>query len=528
MRSSSTVALIGAVLVSFSLLHLAQAVIAHEGSEIREDYEFSEDFKFGVSTAAFQIEGAWNEGGKGESMWDKYLHDHPEYTPDRSNGDIAADSYHKYVEDVKLIKDLGVKYYRFSLSWPRLLPQGTDNERNEVGIDYYHRLLKEQKADIIPVVTLFHWDLPTLLMDLGGWTNPKVIDYFVDYARFAFKEFGDEIKIWTTMNEPHQHCYNGYGSDYFVPRLKSSGIGDYLCAHYMLLAHAKAYRLYEREFKPHQNGRVGITLDAFWADPKNSSDPLDVIAAKRYIQLHLGIFAHPIYSNTGDYPALVRDIINTNSRKQNFTRSRLPVFSKHEIEELKGSSDFFGLNHYTTFLMAHPAANETWNIPSWDHDTYAKMEQNPAWPVPGAEWLSVYPPGFRKLLNWIKKNYGDVPIIITENGMCDYGGLKDYTRVSYYNDYLYQMLLAMKKDNVNVEGYFAWTLLDDFEWSDGYITKFGLYEVDFDSPERTRRKKLSADNYRNIVVKRKIDFDYIKQPKMKKLPHQRPEEENII
>ncbi|XP_059056668.1 myrosinase 1-like [Achroia grisella] len=522
MRSSSKVAKIGAVLVSFSLLCLAHVAATTEDFDIKEDYEFPEAFKFGVSTAAFQIEGAWNEGGKGESMWDTYIHEHPEYTLDHSNGDIAADSYHKYTEDVKIIKDLGVKYYRFSFSWPRILPQGTDNKKSKDGIDYYHKLLEElRRANITAVVTLFHWDMPTPLMDLGGWSNPKMVDYFLDYARFAFEEFGDEVKIWTTMNEPHQHCYNYC---YYIFSVLQSGT----YAHYMLLAHAKAYRLYEKEFKPRQNGRVGITLDAFWADPKNSTDPLDIEAAERYRQMRLGIYAHPIYSNIGDYPPLVREIIDTNSRLQNFTRSRLPVFSKEEIELLKGSSDFFGLNHYTTYLMSHPTINETWTIPSWDHDTFVRMEQNLAWPIPGADWLSVYPPGFRKLLNWIKNNYGDVPIVITENGMCDFGGLKDYTRVSYYNDYLYQVLLAMYKDNVNVEGYFAWTLLDDFEWTDGYATKFGLYEVDFDSPERTRRKKLSADNYRNIVEKRKIDFDYIKQPKMKKLPYQTPEEENTV
>ncbi|XP_026755414.1 myrosinase 1-like [Galleria mellonella] len=528
MRSSSKVAKIGAVLVSFSLLCLAHRAIAIEGFGNKEDYEFPENFKFGVSTAAFQIEGAWNEGGKGESMWDTYLHQHPEYTLDHSNGDIAADSYHKYAEDVKLVKDLGVQYYRFSFSWPRLLPKGTDNKKNKDGIDYYHRLLKElRKANLTAMVTLFHWDMPTPLMDLGGWSNPKMVDYFLDYARFVFTEFGDEVKIWTTMNEPQQHCYNGYGTNYFVPALESGGIGDYLCSHYMILAHAKAYRLYEKEFKPYQNGRVGITLDAFWAEPKNSIDPIDIEAAERYRQMRVGIYAHPIFSKVGDYPPLVRNIIDGNSRQQNFTRSRLPVFSQDEIQEIKGSSDFFGLNHYTTYLMSQPTVNDTWTIPSWDHDTFVRMEQNPAWPIPGADWLSIYPPGIRKLLNWIKNNYGDMPIIITENGMCDFGGLMDYTRVQYYNDYLYQTLLAMKKDYVNVEGYFAWTLLDDFEWTDGYATKFGLYEVDFNSPERTRRKKLSADNYRNIVMTRKIDFDYIKQPRMKKLPYQR-NEENIV
>ncbi|XP_013190175.2 myrosinase 1 [Amyelois transitella] len=509
MRSSSRVALVGTVLASVLCLVHGNTL---GGSEDGVKYDFPNDFMFGVSTAAFQIEGGWNADGKGESMWDTYLHEHPEYTPDHANGDVAADSYHKYKEDIEMIKELNVKYYRFSLSWPRILPYGTDNYINKPGATYYRKLIEELRmANITPVVTLFHWDLPTPLMDLGGWSNRKMVDYFVDYARVAFDLYGDVVKIWTTINEPHQHCYNGYGSDYFVPAIVSNGVGEYLCAHYILLAHAEAYRLYEREYKPHQHGRVGITLDAFWGEPRNSSNANDIEAAERYNQFHLGLYAHPIYSKKGDYPDIVRMRIDSISAYQNFTRSRLPSFTEDEIHKLKGSSDFFGLNHYTTFLMSSSLMEDAWRVPSMDHDTGVKLEQNSYWPKPGAEWFTVYPPGFRKLFNWIKNEYGnDIPIIVTENGMCDFGGRKDYDRVQYYNQYLHQMWLAINKDKCNIEGYFAWTLMDDFEWKDGYTVKFGLYEVDFDSPERTRRKKLSAINYSNIAKTKQIDFNFIK------------------
>ncbi|XP_053603502.1 myrosinase 1-like [Plodia interpunctella] len=510
MRSSSGVAALGTVLAS--LLYLVQGATLG-GSQNVEKVTFPPDFMFGVSTAAFQIEGGWNADGKGESMWDTYLHKHPEYTPDRSNGDVAADSYHKYKEDIEMIKELNVQYYRFSLSWPRILPHGTDNYINKAGAAYYRTLIEELKmANITPVVTLFHWDLPTPLMDLGGWSNRKMVDYFVDYARVAFDLYGDIVKIWTTMNEPHQHCYNGYGTNYFVPALESYGVGDYLCAHYMLLAHAEAYRLYNSEYKPHQQGNVGITLDAFWGEPKNSLNPDDVEAAERYTQMHLGLYAHPIFSKEGDYPDLVRQRIDRLSSLQNFTRSRLPSFTKEEILKLRGSADFFGINHYTTFLMSSSSMEKTWKVPSMDHDTGVKLEQNPNWSKPGADWFTVYPPGFRKLFNWIKREYGEkIPIIVTENGMCDFGGREDYRRIDYHNQYLYQMWLAIYEDDCNVIGYFAWTLMDDFEWTDGYTVKFGLYEVDFNSPERTRTKKLSAVNYSNIARTKQIDFGYFKR-----------------
>ncbi|XP_050343356.1 myrosinase 1-like [Nymphalis io] len=517
MQSPSRVAHKAVILACFSLLCLTKGVNTFVNGNGLSNYTFPDDFMFGVATAAYQIEGAWNEDGKGESMWDTYLHKHPHYTADHSNGDVAADSYHKYKQDIIMVQSLGVKYYRISLSWPRLLPHGTDNYINKAGVKYYRKLFEGMlKAKITPVVTLFHWDLPTALMDLGGWSNPKMVDYFEDYAKVAFTLFGDLVKIWTTMNELHQHCLNGYGSDFFVPVLQSHGIGEYLCAHYMLLGHARVYHLYDKEFRPKQKGKIGITLDAFWAEPKDSNKKEDQEAAERYLQMHLGLYAHPIYSVEGDYPPMVRERIDNMSQHQGYPSSRLPNFTPEEVDMVRGSSDFFGLNHYTSYLMSPSTMEPTWKVPSTDHDTGVKIEQNPNWPIPGAEWLSVYPPGFRKLLNWITKNYGtNIPIVVTENGVSDFGGLTDFVRVSYYNKYLYQLLLAMHEDGCNVAGYFAWTLMDDFEWTDGYKVKFGLFHVDFKSPKKTRTPKLSALNYREIVRTRRVNFNFIKIPSYK-------------
>nr|CRL08768.1 Beta-glucosidase 1 [Zygaena filipendulae] len=501
------------VLIGFSFLCMLQGISLQDVHRGYSTYMFPEEFIFGVSTAAYQIEGAWNEGGKGENLWDTYLHKHPNFTEDGSNGDIAADSYHKYKADVQMIKDLGVKYYRMSISWPRILPYGTDNYINQEGVNYYRNVFDELlKANITPVVTLYHWDMPAILSDFGGFSNPVIVDYFEDYARVVFKLFGDVVKMWITINEPHMLCMGGYGLDMFAPALNSSGVGEYLCAHYTLLAHARVYHLYDEKFRPTQKGQIGITLDSFFPEPKNKSSEEDIEAAERYLQMHLGFYAHPIFSKNGDYPSMVRERIDKMSSHQGYSRSRLPKYTASERNSIRGSADFFGLNHYSSYLVTPSSFESEWRKPSLNHDTGVKTSHDPNWPKPGADWLAVYPPGFRKLLKWISKKYGNrVPIIITENGLCDEGQLKDYERVSYFNEYLNQLLLAKYEDGVNVQGYFAWTLMDDFEWASGYKVKFGLYHVDFESPERTRTAKLSVNAYKNIVLTRRIQFDYIKE-----------------
>ncbi|KAJ8733386.1 hypothetical protein PYW08_001684 [Mythimna loreyi] len=514
MWSSSAVARNTAVLLTISLLQLARGSPVVKSGVI--NYSFPDDFIFGVSTAAYQIEGGWNEGGKGESMWDTFLHEHPTFTVDHSNGDVAADSYHHYMEDIEMIKKLGVQSYRMSISWTRILPNGTDNNINQEGVKYYRTLFEELvKANITPVVTLYHWDMPTPFMKLGGWTNAKVIDYFEDYARVAFRLYGDLVKMWLTVNEPHEGCLSGYGQATLAPAMNSHGLGIYLCTHNNLLAHARVYRMYEKEFKPLQKGKVSLPFESAWAEPHDPNKADDVEAAENYLQMHLGMFAHPIFSEEGDYPRVVREKIDNMSRLQGYSRSRLPYFTDEEVKALRGSADFFSLNHYTALSNTPSAMESYFKVPSLHQDTGVRILVYPSWPKPFIRWQYLYPQGFRKLVNWLQNKYKilkEIPIIITENGFADFGGIEDYDRVDYYNDFLYQLLLAIHEDGCNVKGYFAWSLMDDFEWIDGYKHKFGLYSVDFNSPNRTRTPKLSAYNYANIVRTRRIDFDYIKRP----------------
>nr|AOY34571.1 beta-glucosidase [Coptotermes formosanus] len=485
----------------FVLVICLSVAIIHAETSCDDCYKFPELFMLGSSTASYQIEGGWNEDGKGVNIWDTLTHDHPELIDDKSNGDIACDSYHKYKEDVQLLKDLGAQFYRFSISWSRILPNGRDNKVNLAGIDYYNRLIDELLANgIEPMVTMYHWDLPQPLQDLGGWPNFILSEYFEDYARVLFTNFGDRVKLWLTFNEPLTFM-GGYSSDKdFAPAIKSPGIGDYLAAHTVIYAHSRVYHLYDQLFRTKQRGRVGIALNINWCEPATNSSE-DVAACQRYHQFNLGMYAHPIFSTEGDYPAVVKDRIARNSAAQGYTVSRLPLFTPKQVEYIRGTADFLGVNFYTAY---YGKAGEAGDSPSMARDTGVITIQDPAWGLSASSWLRVVPWGFRKELNWIAKEYGNPPVFVTENGFSDHGGLNDTGRVHYYTSYLTEMLKAIHEDGCSVIGYAAWSLMDNFEWNRGYTEKFGLYAVDFDDPDRPRTPKESAKLVAEIIRTRQI------------------------
>ncbi|KAK7867986.1 hypothetical protein R5R35_014768 [Gryllus longicercus] len=462
---------------------------------------FPPTFKFGVATAAYQVEGAWDEDGKGENIWDHLLHKNPEFTEDRANGDIANDSYHRYKEDVQLVKALNVDFYRFSIAWSRILPKGDLSVVNQKGLDYYNNLIDEVVANgIEPMVTIYHWDLPQELQKLGGWTNRETALYFRDYAELLFTSFGDRVKWWITFNDP-QVISSGYSGDKMAPNVEKPGVGDYLCGHTVLLAHSQAFHLYDSTFRATQKGQVGIVFGGSWAIPKTDS-PDDIAAAERYMQFYLGWFAHPIFSQEGDYPHVMRERVAANSAREGLRRSRLPQFSREEIELLRGSSDFLGLNHYTSF---HVEADETGPCPSLGRDSGAVLSQDPSWPGSGSSWLKVVPWGFRNVLSWIHEQYNGPNIIITENGFSDRDGrIDDMERISYYKSYIQELLKAIHKDGVKVTGYSAWSLMDNLEWASGYREKFGLYQVDYNNPNRTRTPKKSSKFFAEIARTHKL------------------------
>lgn len=466
--------------------------------------QFPPNFKFGVATASFQIEGGWNASGKSENIWDRFIHKNPDVVKDKSNGDVACDSYHLYPQDVDILKNLSVDFYRFSFSWTRLLPSGFVNSRSEEGEKYYNSLIDMLLTNNIkPWVTLYHWDLPQKLQELGGWANPLMATYFKDYANYAFSTFGDRVKTWITFNEPVEICSSGYGEGDDAPAYKQSGIADYLCGKTILIAHARAYRIYDFHYRKKQNGVVGITINSEWNQPATLK-MADFEASERNLQMNFGWWAHPIFHKRGDYPDVMKQRISNISCEENYPSSRLPALSEQEVKLIRGTFDFLGLNHYTTRLVADYAYPNTYPT-SRKKDIGVKLTSDAQWKTsPVLSWLKVVPWGLRKLLVWIKKEYNNPLVYITENGYADKGDIDDKDRIKYLKDYMKSILQAIYLDDCNVNAYTVWSLMDNMEWREGYVPKFGLFSVDFDSPEKNRTARKSASFYENVINTRQL------------------------
>ncbi|KAI0659353.1 beta-glucosidase 1A [Cubamyces menziesii] len=439
------------------------------------------DFLWGYATASYQIEGSPTADGRLPSIWDTFSHT-PGKIKDGSNGDVACDSWHRWGEDVALLKFSGAKVYRFSFSWSRIIPEGgRDDLINADAIEHYRYFIEALvKNGIKPIATLYHWDLPQTLHDrYGGWLNKEeIVQDYVNYARTCFRYFGDLVKDWITHNEPWCVSVLGYGTGVFAPGHKSD-TEHWIVAHNLLVAHAYAVKAYREEFKPSQGGQIGITLDCSWQMPYDNS-PENVAAAQRGIAFKLGRFADPIYK--GYYPAIVKEMIG----------DRLPDFTEEEIAVVKDSSDFFGLNTYTTQLVQDGGDNEIQGNVKY---TFTRPDGTQLGKQAHVPWLQSYPPGFRSLLNYLWETYKK-PIYVTENGFAAKGEnvlpvdqvVKDTDRVEYFQGYTDALLRAVTEDGVPVKGYFAWSLLDNFEWADGYDTRFGVTYVDFKTQRRTTKE----------------------------------------
>ncbi|KDQ20029.1 glycoside hydrolase family 1 protein [Botryobasidium botryosum FD-172 SS1] len=448
--------------------------------------KLSNDFIWGFATASYQIEGSATADGRSPSIWDTFSHDTSKIA-DGSNGDIAADSYNKYKEDIELLKKYGAKSYRFSISWSRIIPLGGRNDPvNPKGIEFYSNFIDELlKNGIIPFVTLYHWDLPQALEDrYGGWLNDEIVLDFEHYAKVCFESFGDRVKHWLTHNEPWCVAVLGYGHGAHAPGRTSdrakSDVGDsttepWIVGRNLILSHARAVKLYRDEFKPKIGGQIGITLNTSWAIPWDST-PENIDAAQRAMDTSMGWFADPIY--LGHYPESLKAMLG----------DRLPDFTPEEIELVKGSSDFFGLNTYTTNLVKAGGTNEfDGNVIK----TFVRPDGTSLGTQAQSPWLQAYPDGFRQLLGYLYKRYGS-PVHVTENGFSvkDEGkksieeAIHDTDRVEYYDGYLRALLSAVNEDGVDIRSYFAWSLLDNFEWQDGYVTRFGVTYVDYETQKR--------------------------------------------
>ncbi|CAD7089708.1 unnamed protein product [Hermetia illucens] len=471
------------------------------GSENAPTNDFPASFKFGVATAAFQIEGGWKEDGKGPSIWDVGTHEHPNSVVDGTNADIADDSYHQIDRDIEMLRDLGVNFYRFSIAWTRIMPNGDRSSLNRFGIQYYNTLIDKLVANSIePMVTMYHYDLPYELQKIGGLTNPLFPQYFESYANVLYSNFGDRVKLWITFNEPSDYCVPGYGAGSEPPFVNATGIGEYLCMHHSIIAHARAFHLYKRDYFKQQGGKIGIVSSSrFYFSRTN-----DTGIVNRALQFNLGWTMHPIFSKSGNYPeVMIRDIAS-NSQMEGREWSRLPEFDEFSIAYIRGAADFLGLNYYTSrYVQLGPHA-ETKN-PSWEKDARLNCSVDPSWKRAKTPWLYNVPEGLGGLLRWIKEEYNNVEVIITENGWSDDGRLNDQGRVDSLKEHLRYVSQAIKKHGCNVIAYSHWSLMDNFEWLKGYSERFGLYYVNISSPERTRVPKKSSDVYKRIIATRKLD-----------------------
>ena len=450
---------------------------------------FPKGFLWGTATASYQIEGAAAEEGRAASTWDAFSHT-PGRVQNGDTGDRACDHYHRWEEDIALMKQMGIGCYRFSISWSRILPQGK-GEVNEKGIAFYNKLVDGLLAEgIEPWVTLFHWDLPLALqIEEDGLLNSTIKDRFVEYARLCFERFGDRVKNWITLNEPMCSSVLGHGIGMHAPG-RTSDTEPYIAAHNLLRSHAYIVDLYRRDFQTQQKGKIGITNNCDWREPLTDSEA-DKKAAQRSLEFFLGWYADPIYF--GKYPDLMIELVG----------HKLPEFTIEEVALLKGSSDFFGLNHYTTMLAAEPKnAGDAENrdvsgnggIFSDQRVTLSRAED---WEQTDMGW-NIVPWGCRKLLEWIAERYDNPPIYITENGCAMPGeddretALNDTRRVAFLEGYIGECHQAIQ-NGVNLKGYMCWSFMDNFEWSFGYDRRFGLHWVDFETGER--QPKASAKWY---------------------------------
>ncbi|KAG8890482.1 Beta-glucosidase 1B [Tulasnella sp. 332] len=447
-------------------------------------------FLGGFATAAFQIEGAIDEGGRGKSIWDDFARD-PTRIDDGKNADVATDSYHRFKQDIALLKSYGANSYRFSLSWPRIIPLGGRNDPvNEAGIKFYSHFIDELLANgITPFVTLYHWDLPQALHDrYGGWLNKEEIS--LDFEHYA--------RNWLTLNEPWCVAAHGYGYAKFAPgrssdRKKSpdpanpsavhpllrtggnSRTEPWIVGHSLILSHARAVKVYREEFQARQKGLIAITLNGDWYMPWDNS-PENAPTAQIALDFHIGWFADPIY--LGRYPTSMKEQLG----------SRLPTFTYEELALVKGSSDFYGMNTYTTVLTKAGGTDEQQGKTLY---TFTRPDGTQLGTQAQCGWLQAYAPGFKSLLKYVWARYKK-PIYVTENGFAVMKenelpieqAIHDTDRVDYFANNL-QALLEAVDEGVAINSYFAWSLLDNFEWADGYVTRFGVTYTNYDTMERT-------------------------------------------
>ncbi|KAK7363725.1 hypothetical protein VNO77_05877 [Canavalia gladiata] len=470
------------------------------------------DFFFGTASSSYQYEGAYKSEGKGLSNWDNFTHGlGRSLITDGSNGDIANDHYNRYLDDIDLMEGLEVNSYRFSISWARILPKGRFGEVNHAALYFYNRLIDALLLKgIQPFVTLSHYDIPQDLEDrYGSWLSPQLQEDFTFYADLCFKTFGDRVKYWVTFNEPNFLVPLGYRSGLYPPCRCSGSLalakckeGDsekepFIAAHNIILSHAAAVDVYRTKYQTEQKGRIGIVLQHEWYEPMSNSTA-DKLAAERARSFTFNWFLDPII--LGKYPTEMENVLG----------SLLPKFSSNEKQKLKKGLDFIGINYYTASYVQdciYSTCKSGFGI-SRTEGSYMKSGEKNGVPIGEPSpfsWFNIYPEGMEKTITYVKDRYNNTPMFITENGYAEQDDpnskhLNDIKRIKYMVDHIEAILAAMRK-GADVRGYFAWSLLDSFEWIYGYTVRYGFHHVDYATLKRTPR--LSASWYQQFLVKYK-------------------------
>jgi beta-glucosidase len=437
-----------------------------EGAPAPKAVTFPRGFIWGSATAAYQIEGAAKEDGRGESIWDRFART-PGKVKNGDTGDVACDSYHRWQEDIALLKAMNLRSYRFSVAWPRIQPtgQGAVNAR---GLDYYSRLVDGLlAAGIRPSVTLYHWDLPQVLEDAGGWPNRETADRFSDYARIVVRALGDRVKNWMVFNEPNVFTLMGYGMGFHAPGKRDFDLA-LRAAHVVNLAQGDAFRVLRSEV-PKARVSGAYTMAVF--EPATGSDT-DRDAARRW-QLFWNSW-HVDPALRGTYPDAFPEGL----------AERAMGLKDGDMRRTRASLDFIGLNHYNRYVVSTAEPSDGPLAGTFGGGNVGSKTD--------LDW-EVWPKGFYDVVMWLTREYRRPIIEVTENG-CAYndgpdahGNVNDTRRIAFYRGYLAELARAIQ-DGADVRGYHAWSLLDNFEWGEGYSQRFGLVHVDFKTGQRTLKE----------------------------------------
>jgi beta-glucosidase len=445
--------------------------------KMSEKYQFPFGFDWGVGCASFQIEGSCGADGKGESIWDRFSHV-PGNIYDNSAADTACDFYNLYEKDILIAKELGIKTFRFSVSWPRIFPDGT-GAVNEAGISFYRKVLAcIHENGIRAAVTMYNWDLPQKLQDRGGWANREIVGWFEAYAKLLYERLGDLVDVWVTLNEPYYISLFGYWMGEHAP-----GFRDYTtaltAAHNLLMSHGSAVKAYR---KTGLKGDMGITLNMYMSYPFDPGCPADVEAANRNQLQVNNLFGDPIF--LGKYP---EELFSFLKRKN----IKLPEIKDEDLELISQKLDFFGVN---TYFTDHVQADKT----AWPLEVRTLKTGKPC---TTAGW-EINPEGIYDLLKWINDRYKPQKLLIAENGTASNdlvdieGRVSDPNRINYLHRYLIHVHKAIQ-EGIPVEGYYVWCFTDNFEWAWGLSRRFGIIYVDYQTQKRIPKE--SAYWYSGVI-----------------------------